>query len=62
MYMIVFIVAVVFNEYLSALKECLIHIRVRWGGGYSSLGYSGDRDFHMWELDSLYISQRWINL
>lgn len=31
--MIVFIVAVVFNEYLSALKECLIHIRVRWGGG-----------------------------
>lgn len=33
MYMIVFIVAVVFNEYLSAFKECLIHIRVRWWGG-----------------------------
>lgn len=26
MYMIVFIVAVVFNEYLSALQECLIHL------------------------------------
>lgn len=31
--MIVFIVVVVFNEYLLVFKECLIYIRVRWGGG-----------------------------